>query len=312
MSDYTTAFILAPRRSGSTLLDNLLAGHPDVVSIGEIDKLRAYALEDRSLYDPKQPLICSCGATVSECPFWRRVEEAAGSDLAELHLQWPPPPPVRVKLPFFRRAQLYAGLHVLRAAPGAFRVRAMRRWLGGDEILADSWRLFDAVHATTGAACIVDDSKSPFRFRTLVGSVDRTVRAIVLCRDYRAVTHSLMRRGQTLNEAIGRWRESVTAIEEMLRDVPEQAVFRTTYESFCADPTGTLGAVHAFLGLTPHPPAESRSVAVLHHISGSPSKFDPGRSAIRFDDSYTTAFDDGQLAYLRNAAGPYALRWGYD
>ncbi|HUO83103.1 MAG TPA: hypothetical protein VM616_09635, partial [Gammaproteobacteria bacterium] len=62
----------------------------------------------------------------------------------------------------------------------------------------DSFRLFDAAHKVSDAKCIVDSSKNAFRFRSLWRERPEQVKAIVLCRDYRAVTYSMMRRGKSL------------------------------------------------------------------------------------------------------------------
>ena len=312
MRSYKTAFILAPTRSGSTLLDNLLASHPSVVSLGEVDKLRAYAVQDRRLYNPKQPLICSCGSPVPDCSFWRQVEATLGTPLGNLSLQWPPANYARESLPIFRRRVLDVGVRLLARQPGLFRSNWTHSLFGSNSIVSDSWRLFDAVHAVTGAACVVDASKALYRFRTLWHGQKDAMRAIVLCRDYRAVTHSQMRRGRSIEQAIGRWRRSMRLIEEMVSDIPDNFVLRLKYEALCEDPDATIRQTWRFLQLPESSTAPRRSVSDMHHISGSPSKFDLTRQSVRVDDAYTGAFDPAQLEYLRIAAQPYSLRWGYD
>jgi hypothetical protein len=311
MRPYRVAFILAPHRSGSTLLDNLLGNHPEVVSLGEADKLRAYALQDRRYYDPKQPLICSCGSPVPACAFWHRVQEALGTELAALSLQWPPTRHTYHALRAPERWVLDAGLSMLARRPGLLRWGLFRKFLGSDSVAGDNWRLFDAVHSVTGAACVVDASKSAYRYRIVRTGNETDIRAVYLCRDYRAVTHSLMRRGLSLEQAIARWRRSVASIEGMVRDVPDSQVLRLTYEAMCLDPAGTIQRACRFLELPGSTTLLSRSVADLHHISGSPSKFDPDRQAIRLDEAWAGAFSDKQLEYLGLAAQPYAQRWGY-
>ena len=84
-----TIFVLSDVRSGSTLLDQCLGAHSDVVSLGELHWLRAYVLQDRSIYDPAHPLVCSCGATVPECDFWRSVAAEVGRPLESLEVALP-------------------------------------------------------------------------------------------------------------------------------------------------------------------------------------------------------------------------------
>jgi hypothetical protein len=129
-----------------------------------------------------------------------------------------------------------------------------------------------------------------------------------LGRLYRAVTHSLMRRGLSVEDAIAQWCRSVGQIEEMVMGIPDRHVCRVTYEALCSDPQGTIKGVLHFLQLSGTSNVLKRSIADLHHISGSPSKFDPARQTIQFDDSYLSVFDERQLQYLRHAAQPLAHR----
>src|SRR5262245_47931937 len=82
-----TIFVLSDVRSGSTLLDQCLGGHPDIVSLGEVHWLAAYLAQDRGIYDPDHPLVCSCGLPVAECPFWESVQRALGKPLDSLVLR---------------------------------------------------------------------------------------------------------------------------------------------------------------------------------------------------------------------------------
>ena len=70
-------FILCPGHSGSTLLDLLIGGHPDIISGGE------FRTWDKQLNRP-----CTCGAeTVWRCDFWQAVNtELArhGYDIADI------------------------------------------------------------------------------------------------------------------------------------------------------------------------------------------------------------------------------------
>lgn len=74
-------YILGAGRSGSTVLERLLASAPGVVGVGEIATLWRRPLAD---------LTCSCGAPAPECGFWSEVRartgltEAVLQDMAEM------------------------------------------------------------------------------------------------------------------------------------------------------------------------------------------------------------------------------------
>ena len=77
-------YIVGQGHSGSTLLDLLLSGHSDVVSVGEAKMFRPPRVKSR----------CNCRRDpVGECPFWRRVGERftrkTSVPLAHLHLDTP-------------------------------------------------------------------------------------------------------------------------------------------------------------------------------------------------------------------------------
>jgi Sulfotransferase family len=303
------AFILSDVRSGSTLLDQCLGAHPDVVSLGEVHWLRAYVLRDRRLYDPDHPLVCSCGKAVADCEFWRSVKEGVGRPLEQLRLRQT-----------FRPRSTHPGLsskfarlprRLVRTNPALFRFAMVQRLFGGTELARDCTALFDAVSDVTGRACCVDSSKSPFRFRPVYDLDPARTFAIVLVRDYRAVVRSKMKRNQTLEAAALGWRRRMIQIDTLTRDLPANRVHRMNYESLCERPADELERVCRFLGLDFVSAMLKRPTCDLHHIGGSPSKFDPSKAEISLDRSYEGSFDAGAAGKLRRLVGDVADRWGY-
>lgn len=304
--------ILAPHRSGSTLLDNLIGGHPGVITLGEVDKLRAYALNDRRYYDPKQPLVCTCGVPVGKCEFWQHVETQLGRPLSSLALKWPLTQPELSALSPTRRFAHDLSLKILWRRASLFRSRQFQKILLTDHVGSDSWQLYDAVSRHTQVGCIVDASKEPFRYRSILQRDPDRVRTIILCRDYRGVTCSLMKRGVSLEKAALRWKKSMEFIEEMARDVPRSSLIRIHYESLCDNPAETLASIWNFLGLKAVPAQSRRSVLNMHHIAGSPSKFSSEHQLIKADDAWKNFFSKSQLEYLKTATAPYSTDWGYE
>jgi len=289
----SNVFILSDTRSGSTLLDQCLGAHPDVVSLGEVHWLRAYVREDRTIYDPVHPLVCSCGETVVRCPFWSLVRDAIGRplDSLELHLEG------RNRL-----ARLY---------PGCFRWRVARRLVGGETVASDTIALLDAVQSVSGCSHCVDSSKSAIRFRSVFERSPRRSLAIVLTRDYRAVVHSKMKRGMDLETAAMGWKRKMHQIEVLTSDLPTGVVSRVKYEDLCEDPRHVLAEICGFIGIEFADAMLRRTIGVSHHIGGSPSKFDEARVSISLDRSYLEQFDVKELARLKGIVGDTAERWGY-
>jgi hypothetical protein len=76
-------YIAGTSHSGSTLLDLMLNAHPQIVSVGEIVRLK-------SAWIHRKPAVCTCRNPVAECAFWLRVDQRArelsGRSLTQLDI----------------------------------------------------------------------------------------------------------------------------------------------------------------------------------------------------------------------------------
>jgi len=304
------AFILSDVRSGSTLLDQCLGAHDDVVTLGEAHWLPAYVTHDRSLYDPVHELVCACGQDVGDCPFWSAVRRDLGKPLEslELHSRFTRPPrdgSVVSRIRFLPR-------RFVRSHPQFYRHAAIRRALGASRLARDSLSLLEAASKASGRGICVDSSKSPFRFRAIHGLDPGRTRAIVLARDFRAVVHSKMKRGESLESAARGWRVAMDQIAALTQDLSGDQVHRLRYESLCEQPQRELERLCGFLGIQFQETMLRRpGQGLLHHIGGSPSKFDESRSEIVLDRTYERAFSESDVDRMRRIIGGEAVRWSY-
>jgi hypothetical protein len=69
-------YIVGRGHSGSTLLELLLGGHHDLVSVGELQKLSLQIARR----DKPYPGLCSCGRRPYDCDRWRAVIDAVRRD----------------------------------------------------------------------------------------------------------------------------------------------------------------------------------------------------------------------------------------
>ena len=304
-------YIMSDNRSGSTLLDQLLGAHESVVSLGEVHHLRAYALQDRSLYNPVHPLECYCGNVVDECSFWRNVEQRLGRPFGTLVLKprffgWSDG-----ALTFLQRIRNRLRGFVGRN-PQIVLSAPISKLLNGPRVAQDSFALFDAIFDQTTATNLIDSSKSPFRFRMLYDDQPDRMCAIMLGRDYRGTVHSYVKRGQDVEASTRSWVLRMRQIEQLTADIPKDQLIRVRYEDLCADPRAELTRICQFLKLEFSENLLSRPSDDVHHLGGSPSKFDPGRQKISLDQSYLDAFTVGQLATMKDIVGETAADWGYE
>ncbi len=304
------AFILSDVRSGSTLLDQCLGAHTEVVTLGEAHWLPAYVTLDRTQYDPVHDLVCACGREVGECPFWSAVRRELGRPLESLRLH-----------SRFVRSSSNGGLiswirwlprRLVRAHPGLYRRSLVRRALGGHRLAEDVLGLLEAASRASGCPVCIDSSKSPFRFRAVFGLDPERARAIVLARDFRAVVHSKMKRGESLEAAARGWRVAMEQIHALTQDLPGKHVHQLRYEDLCNQPRTELGRLCEFLGISFQDAMLRRpEKARLHHIGGSPSKFDESRHEIVLDRAYEGAFSPSDVDRIRRIVGDEAGRWSY-
>jgi hypothetical protein len=302
---------MSDNRSGSTLLDQLLGANPSIMSLGEVHHLAAYALQDRSIYDPVHPLVCSCGYAVPNCTFWSGVEDRLGQPLSSL----------RMKLRLFdRRRHKYAAKrftkrtvrNVLDRYPKLLSTILFRAILSSKQLARDSFDLFDAAFDASGVRYLVDSSKSTNRMRTLYDHKPERLIVIMLARNYKGTVHSKMKRGVSMEQAIESWTRQIVAMKKVVDDIPKKQVIRVKYEDLCANPAEELNRICGMLDVDFSEEMLSRPSDGVHHLGGSPSKFDPNQTDIAFDDSYLTAFSVEQLEFMKTVVGDAARDWGYD
>lgn len=318
------AYILAPSHSGSTLLALLLATHPDVTTVGE---LNVSAIDDVDTY------VCSCGARLDRCEFWQHIT----ARMADNGIAFD----VRYARTDFRAAGGWLTRRLLRPlhrGPVLERIR--------DRALAASpaWRaacasvqrrnaaLVSAVCAETGARIVVDSSKLGLRLKFLLRNPDLDVRVIRLIRDGRAVAVSYVdpaafadardpgRRGGGsggnrdaerlgMREAAREWRRSQEEAAAIVRTLDPARWIEIRYEALCLDTDATLRRLFGFLGLRPDAPrADLRRGA--RHVIGNGMRLDT-TTDVRLDTRWTALFTPEARRRFEPVAGRLNRRLGY-
>jgi hypothetical protein len=202
-------------------------------------------------------------------------------------------------------------MRFIRRFPGAYGNNFVRRLFGAPRLARDSIELSSAILRVSGKRFLVDSSKSAFKFRAVYEVQPERVRAIVLTRDYRAVIHSKMKRGESLEDAALGWRRKMDQILAMTDGIPGDRYCTLKYEALCENPERELKSLCTFLGLDFDPNMLARPTEDIHHVGGSPSKFDPTKRAISLDTRYLDAFEPRALAQMRQIVGSAGSYWGY-
>jgi len=282
----TVVYIGAVGRSGTTLLERIIATSPDFVSLGEV-----VHLWERGLVG-NEP--CGCGTPFRSCPFWTAVAERAvgGWDALDVEqvLAWRRAADRNRYIPFLWFPKL---------AP-----RRFRDALGNLVVTLDS--LYAAIAAEVSDArghdvVLVDASKHPSYYFVLRRLPHHDVRLLHVVRDPRGVAHSWAK--QVERPEAGDDMERLGTFRAVARWMSHNALFsvgslrrrrtRLRYERFAQDPTELARVVHRLtddVGATP-PEIVDRTIHLRtdHTVSGNPMRFRTGPIDIRSDDAWRAA-----------------------
>ena len=233
-------YITGYGRSGSTVLDIVLGGHPELLDVGELFNLTARAWPNNE--------YCSCHARVRDCPFWSAAVHRFTSRLGSEALA------------------RYAGLQARYEGLGALgrdaigRLKASRGFSDYGEC---THALLKSLVEVSRKPLIIDSSKLPGRAICLLCIDGLDVRFIHLVRDGRGVAWSLARplvrderggverplAGRAVPRTALRWAMVNLGAERVARRAGSQRAIRLRYEDFCCAPERELRRIGALLGV---------------------------------------------------------------
>lgn len=275
-------FTAGMTRSGSTLLERMLAAVPGTIACGEINLLWQKVMQGD---------LCGCGAPLAECPFWSGVlERTLGAD-------W------RGKVAEVRA--LHRSVARLRHGPKLLFPaldRAFSRRLA--EYRALLRRLYGAIAEASGCRIVLDSSKSPAYGLVLAGTGGRLF-LIHLVRDPRAVAHSWTRH-RPLPEAGGRPLAKrpahVSALDWSLRNALVPAMARRVARGMARGMARGLSvdAKAAARGATSTHLTATGATATPPPATGAPATHPPA-TVLRYED--LVANPVAELARLLAAMG---------
>ncbi len=307
-------FVAGASRSGSTLLEDQLALVSAGVNVGEMRRINDFFLENREkISDPSAHHGCACGQPVRDCSFWSEVAAHAGVTLGKGRFSSQGGWVVRTA---FKLSALLLGARMTRAVAKIW--APFRKELESAE---NCFALYDAIAELTSGTCVIDASKQIHQYLMLRVARPEAVCLIVLVRDARAVSLSMIRgqrragfvrriekrkKPEGVTEAelvraagLAWWRAMSNAfLTGLLTPRRRKAFIR--YEDFCDHPQQETRRLLAHFGI---PAERSRDDIVTHAIGGSPSRRSADFRTIRRDDSWRKQWFD------RSGTRRFALPW---
>ena len=301
-------YICAFGHSGSTLLEMLLAGHPEMVAVGELHNLSHQIAIGRS---------CSCGSLPRNCPRWRAVAEAVrserGVDLFErpfdFRVSRERPRTLAERLVrLWNRGLCYA--HFKGGLAG--RLGLDRLTVSGATLAANTDLVVETVRELAGARILIDSSKDYVRMRERYAAAPAgTMKIVYLYRDGRGVTWSVMKswRARAWYGA-KEWAKSQRRIRAMLAGVRPEDRLAIRYEDLCSNPEATLRRLCGWLGVGYAEQMIRLEPEEHHTIAGNKIRLKRGMT-IRIDEAWRQRLGPAQLRAFRFFGGAENRRLGY-
>jgi len=232
-------------RSGSTLLDMLIATNDKVFSLGEFQR---YNREWE-----KTDSVCSCGEALTTCPFWGRF----GAGMENFNII------NRVNIRDYSKVILFL-LNPFR------RKLHFSRLSENDRMLSTLWPELKA----KGYEYLLDSSKDVGRLIELNQNAHVELYNIHIVRDGRSVARSFHEKGQGAGKnyflSLFKWIVANALIQAYIRK-SHLKTLHISYETLCQHPEEAFKRIKAFTGIKiPHDyVAKIRTAKDYHNIGGN-------------------------------------------
>jgi hypothetical protein len=298
-------------RSGSTVLEQALAVHPDITAVGELKYLWRWGLGRNEL--------CGCGEPVRQCPFWTgvatRLFGPEGFDSPE----------AAERFNEYEAVAANRGMFAAYLTP--VRPSARRRMTRVGDFLG---RLYQAIADEAGVSVVIDSSKHPMHLAVVARIPDADLKVIQLVRDPRGVVTSWSKKvplphDPTGERTMGPHPASVVSIRWMLTNLAVDHIRRlrggtvVRYEEFCMEPKRVLDELVDLAGLDPSgiTPVDGEdsdrtvSLAGGHGIAGNPVRFGGTTITLREDTRWRKDLSTAKRVAVKAALLPQLIQYRY-
>jgi hypothetical protein len=306
-SPTTVLYIGGTSRSGSTLLECLLARLDNVVVLGEVQHLWQRGVRENQL--------CACGAAFADCPFWGEVGRRAFGGWDQVDTE--------------RVLTLADAVDRQRRMPRTARRHPSARVAADVEEYSEHYRrIYDAAREISGADVVVDSSKIPPTALCLSHNPRLDLRVLHIVRDSRGVAYSWTKtvtRPETgTGEAMPRFGMGKSTALWMSHNLWMSAlsyrgvpVTRIRYEELVQDAASVVRDAWARLDLpgSGELPMTDRTTIELqptHSVAGNPMRFSLGTTTLRPDVAWRTKMPARDRRLVTALTYPVLRGMGYD
>lgn len=262
----TVIYIIGDRRSGSTLLENMLSKSDEIISIGELAQLKNHISKSGPGF--LWNWNCSCKKPVSECEFWSKVLANSYDENFQTKITWP-----------------YKSLKIISAA--AFKkhgCKTLQRFANTKNNLAIIEvleKVYQSISQTSNKKIIVDSSKDPLQALTISSLKTIDAKYIWLQRDVRALTFSKLKRAEINKSSNKGWLRTLLnsfyykkLCKAAVHCLNKKDVIVIGYENLVTNPQLTLDKIRNYFELKSFTAPGYTELINDHTIGGSPDRFE--------------------------------------
>lgn len=281
----TVIYIISDRRSGSTLLENMLSKSDETVSVGELAMLKGHIVKQ----GPGEiwNWNCSCGNPVLQCLFWSKVLGTINENDFETKINWP----------YKSSKALWAALF-----PSIFKNNLNKFACNKKNTLTTSQleAVYLSLSKVSGKKFIIDSSKDPVQALAVHKCKNIHVKIIWLSRDLRAITFSKLKRWKVNKRSDKKPLETLTdsfyykrICQAAVKIVGAENCLKINYEPLAVNPQKELVAICSSFGIENYAAPEFMELSNDHTIAGTPGRFE--RKKIQADDSWKEFYKQHKL-----------------
>jgi len=217
-------YLMGAGRSGTTALATFLGNSKDILTVGEMHQFFEHIDENKS---------CSCGMSLSSCPFWSRVLKELPKDYIESSNEY---------RNFCKRFEYHSAIS--KYALNRFSQDDLKRYLLINETI------FRAINNISKKRYILDSAKYIGRALGLRKSNNLNLKIIYVVRDVRGVINSFSKNVQSPRRPFSTiiyWLIINSIGEFIYRVSPRDTILKLKYEDLIENPIEEVNRVEEFL-----------------------------------------------------------------
>ncbi len=289
----TILYIISDKRSGSTLLENILSKSNEAVSLGEVAMLKNHVLKEGA--GEKWGWNCSCGAALPECLFWSPVLQKLFNGRKPQEFE------TKINWPYASLTSLAFGV-----SPQLFKKKIFTKIKTNstEKIVENVFAVYQSVFELYGKKFIIDSSKLPMQALALYQrKKEIPMKFIFLTRDIRGIAYSKKKSKEkkeikiSFKDLYKAWVYKKFA-DGVLKYIHKKDIISIRYEHL-AEKTGIeLGKIFSFTGMQSFDTPAYMELLDDHTLGGTPKRFD--KREIRLDTSWEKYFTNHTV---KNLAG---------